>query len=699
MNQKMKNLKAVLSVVLSATMMLGGGSLRAAEPPPSEGAPNVQRTPPRLSFVDGTVSFWRPGAEDWAPAQINTPLAPGDALYAAEGSNLELQIGPRAYLRGSAGTQLNLENQEPNFLQFRVASGHVSFDLRSITAGHTIEIDTPNAVFTLEHTGYYRVDVDGETTTFATRRGGFAAMTPAGGQVMGVSPSEQVVVAGTDSPNVETYVAPEIDSWDRWNYERTDYLIDALSTRYVPPGVYGADALDHYGAWRVVGSYGPVWVPEGVAPTWAPYSTGRWIWDPSYGWTWVDAAPWGWAPYHYGRWVYVNDYWAWAPGPLVVAPVYAPGLVAFFGGGGLAASVGFGVPPVGWVALGWGEPCVPWWGSQGFVGRPWWGGWGGPHVVNNTVINNTTIVNANTINIYRNVGVRDAVVAVPRDRFGRGGTEAARLWNVDPNRLQPIHGAVPIKPSPAGLLPASGRGARPPESILQRQVVSTRPLHDPTADLRSVGVKPGSLPRAPEPRLVPAPGHTQSPLGSPRPPYGPSAAPERVRPSLPPRYQERSPQESASPREPGGVAGEASPRHQPPPLLTNTGPHPQGTRGELPHSPSSGSAVPQVAPPQVAPRVAPPEAQVHGGPPRAAPQHGQPPPAPAPRVQSSQPPARPLPGEPANRVYPGHGTSQPQRMEAPGRAPAPVPHGAAPAPHGGGAAGGERAPARQYGAR
>src|SRR5262249_41105155 len=83
---------------------------------------------------------------------------------------------------------------------------------------------------------------------------------------------------------------------------------------------------------------------------------------------WVDTEPWGWAPFHYGRWVFVDGYWAWAPGPIIVRPAYAPALVAFFAGvsGRLA-----------WVALGWGEPCVPWWGPPRFVGAPWWGGGGG----------------------------------------------------------------------------------------------------------------------------------------------------------------------------------------------------------------------------------------------------------------------------------------------------------------------------------
>ena len=56
------------------------------------------------------------------------------------------------------------------------------------------------------------------------------------------------------------------------------------------------------------------------------------MWDPYFGWTWVDSAPWGWAPYHYGRWVFVSGLWAWAPGRVVVRPVYAPALVAFLGG-------------------------------------------------------------------------------------------------------------------------------------------------------------------------------------------------------------------------------------------------------------------------------------------------------------------------------------------------------------------------------
>ena len=124
------------------------------------------------------------------------------------------------------------------------------------------------------------------------------------------------------------FVRDELDAWDRWNYARTDALLDAVSARYVAAGVYGVDDLDHHGTWRVVPTYGAVWVPDSVPTGWVPYSTGRWILDPFYGWTWVDTAPWGWAPFHHGRWVHVDRVWAWAPGPIVARPVFAPALVA-----------------------------------------------------------------------------------------------------------------------------------------------------------------------------------------------------------------------------------------------------------------------------------------------------------------------------------------------------------------------------------
>lgn len=38
---------------------------------PEQQADAIGRTPPRLSLVDGQVSYWRTGAKDWVQAQVN----------------------------------------------------------------------------------------------------------------------------------------------------------------------------------------------------------------------------------------------------------------------------------------------------------------------------------------------------------------------------------------------------------------------------------------------------------------------------------------------------------------------------------------------------------------------------------------------------------------------------------------------------
>ena len=98
----------ILILVLALLAGVGWAGQAIEAPDPQEDA--VGRTPPRLSFVDGQVSFWRPGAQEWTQAQINTPLAPGDQVYTGSPGNLELQIGGRAFVRGWANTNLGLEN-------------------------------------------------------------------------------------------------------------------------------------------------------------------------------------------------------------------------------------------------------------------------------------------------------------------------------------------------------------------------------------------------------------------------------------------------------------------------------------------------------------------------------------------------------------------------------------------------------------
>jgi hypothetical protein len=484
-----------LAAALSAGLFAAAGAVRAQE---DEGL-GFERTPPRLSFLDGEVSYLRPGAEDWTAAAVNTALAPGDELSTGAGANVEMQVGGRAFARAGENTQLALTSLEPDYLQLRVTSGHVSLDLRELKSGQTFEIDTPNAAFTIERSGYYRVGVDQTSTTFIGRRGGQATLTPAAGESLPIPSNQQVVITGDAAPQIETLAAPELDAWDRWNYARTEGQLDPASARYVSPGVYGTSDLDRYGDWRVVPTYGAIWVPRGVAAGWVPYSTGRWVYDPYYQWTWVDDAPWGWAPYHYGRWVHYSGYWGWAPGPIVAYPYYAPALVAFYGGG-FSVGVTFGYPYLGWVGLGWGEPLIPWWGPAYFRAYPHWVGWGGPRYFNHHAYHHHKVYDVHHLNYYRNAHVRGAIVAVDRDHFGRrwhdgrrwddsnrwderNRWDGGRRWNQgsrftrasgDRDSWRPLHDGPGVRPDRSSLVADARSGRRPAREDRQRSVVATR---------------------------------------------------------------------------------------------------------------------------------------------------------------------------------------------------------------------------------
>jgi len=406
-----------------------------------------------------------------------------------------------------------------------------------------------------------------------------------------------------------------------------------------------------------------------------PYSTGSWVYDPYYGWTWVDAAPWGWAPFHYGRWVSVGDYWGWAPGPLVVRPYYSPALVAFYGGPSFSVGFGFGGGNRSWVALGWGEPCVPWWGPRNFRGSPHWQGWGGPRVVNNVVINNTTVVNVNQIHGWSNAGHRGAVVGVPGDQFGRGRVKVQHDDAQRIAKLRPLNGDVDVKPRAASLAPSVDRGQRPPRGTFERTVVATRaPKRDVPADVKrtaaptrddsgGAAASPGRIfgrskqnvtrdeSDGSAARVVTAPKRGNAEVLRNRPPFGTqNDTVERAVPPKPPRFGD-SRQPSAG-RDERAVDMKPTTAEAPPRSRVQT-PAPALGRTREGQAPRAAAPAP--------PRGRPAESSAME--PRGRPAESR---ASDPRAREAAPP-RNLPGEPANRVFRGRNVEQP-RFEAPAQA-------------------------------
>lgn len=381
-------------------------------------------TPPRLAVAEGNVQFWRPGEDAWERAQLNAALAKGDAISAGDDATVELQIGPRDFARLRAGTLLTLVDHDPGLMHFQLASGTASFDLRGGRAGQLVRIDADTANIVVGGHGYYRIETREGETRLAVRNRGQATLTFADGRSRSIGAGEEIVVYGDGGVDVHAASAP--DSWDRWNDARSDYYAAAASNRYVPDDVYGAADLDQHGSWREDRTYGWIWMPA-VAVGWAPYSTGNWRWDPFYGWTWIDVAPWGWTTSHYGRWVHVGGAWCWAPGPRRARFVYAPALVAFYQiEGGMS-----------WVALGWGEPLVPWWGRPGFRGTAWYAGWGGPRVVVNV-----------ERHVHVNRHVHNGVIVVRDSEFGRHHVRGSSLPVAKFSQPRLVRGDHPIRIDP-----------------------------------------------------------------------------------------------------------------------------------------------------------------------------------------------------------------------------------------------------------
>ena len=126
--------RAGFSAALCAALLAAVAPARAED----DEALGFERTPPRLSFSDGEVSFLRPGADGLdAGAREHGARRGRRALHRHRARISSSRSGPRAFVRAGENTQLALASLEPDFLQLRVTAGHVSLDLRSLKAGQT----------------------------------------------------------------------------------------------------------------------------------------------------------------------------------------------------------------------------------------------------------------------------------------------------------------------------------------------------------------------------------------------------------------------------------------------------------------------------------------------------------------------------------------------------------------------------------
>ncbi len=572
-----------------------------------------------LNYVTGNVSMQPAGADDWSPAIVNRPFTTGDNLWADTDGRAELHLN-NAVLRIGPQSSLGFLNLDDHIAQIRFTQGEFVLRVHRFRQDQSFEVDTPNAAITILRGGEYRFNADPDSgTTWVVARRGQAQIT-GGGQVFTLNTGNSAQLSGADQLAINVQVAQPPDWFDAWSEDRDAHEAHLMSARYLPPDVIGYEELDSYGNWRDTPGYGAVWYPT-VDVGWAPYSVGHWAWVEPWGWTWIDDAPWGFAPSHYGRWGYFGGGWGWIPGPVAIvaggppmlAPVYAPALVAFIGGGGWGASLSFGGPAVGWVPLGPGEVYAPAYQVSPAYFRT-------VNVSSTTIVNTVNITNVyNNVYVNKNVNVTvnprfanmtapNAVTAMPQNAFASGRPVRQAGASVPGNQVGQIRNttmtvAPPVAPVRQALAPTAGTAPapRPPARTIAAPVVAKVAPPPPPAPFAAVPHSAGivtthaTAPGGFKGTVAPNPAALNVRVAPPArqvvPPVRPAPATPAYRPPAQP-----TPAPSTPAYRPPAQSGSApaTPAYRPPAQPT---PAPATPAYRPPAQPTPGPATPAYRPP------------------------------------------------------------------------------------------------------
>jgi hypothetical protein len=659
-NSRLLWIHALLVLVLM-TMALQRANAQDQDDPPGRVA--------RLGYMEGSVSFEPAGEQDWEEATPNRPMTTGDQLWADRDSRAEVQLGS-ASIHLSSNTGMSFLNLDDHTVQIQLTSGALNIRVRRLGNDDLFEIDTPNQAFSVYEPGTYRVDAseDGTYTVVRVREGDGEAT--GNGETFALHSGQQGTFSGTDRLYADVVDIGDPDDFDNWAYGRDRRWEGSRSARYLAPDVVGYEDLDDNGEWRPDPSYGNVWFPNRIDAGWAPYHEGHWAWISPWGWTWVDDEPWGYAPFHYGRWVTIGGRWGWVAGPVNVAPVYAPALVVFLGGGFGAGA------DVGWFPLGPREVYVPSYGvSREYMTRV---------NISNTTVNTTTITNVYNTTIvnksttitditYVNKTVPGAVTAVSRNTFTSAQPVARAAVRVTPQQLAvaPVAARVAVAPSQQSVMGShantANRVAAPPRAVAMRQVVAKAPPPPPPVPFaqqqKALDAHPGQPLGKQELRsLRPAATAVQAhPMVRVAPP-GKPATPNVARPGNQPNQPGNRP---------GGGTPSAPNRPQPNqpmpgnrPERTQPGTRPEQGRPETtrPVAPPERNDRPSQAQPPNRPETQPGNRPEQGRPeanrPVAPPERND-------RPSPAQPPNRPQPSQPAPRPQTPSVTERPQPQRTP----------------------------------
>ena len=298
------------------SLLLAIGFVLLAQPAKAQDYSNIRIV--RLSFVEGTVEYQRPG-QDWQDAGMNLPIQQGFALRTANGyaevefeDSLTLRLGTNATVEF---TGLALQNGgRVTRLTFPQGTAIISAKLKRTDA---LSVAAPNLNLNLPRDGRFRMDVS-PTESWVTVFHGKVAVESHTGASSLLSGGHTLHLGASGSGSPEIAGNPPQDDFDKWVSHREDALNSARSETSSVLGTSsyteGFADLYNYGVWSDIPGYGAGWMPYGVGAGWMPFVDGQWQFMGGLGWNWMSGESWGWLPYHFGSWVNAPGLgWAWLP--------------------------------------------------------------------------------------------------------------------------------------------------------------------------------------------------------------------------------------------------------------------------------------------------------------------------------------------------------------------------------------------------
>lgn len=360
--------------------------------------------PARVQFMTGDVLFRAEEDDEWLPASVNTPLYEGDTLWCPEGSKVEVQFAEGSIVRLDSGSQLNILDNEDDFIHLYLAKGRLYLSTAKTHTINSLQIDADDTTVLPAENTRLRLDMlSGSQEDVAVLKG--SAYVEGNGNRTRVHAGEHIALEEDRSELLPLNLP---DTWETWNRQRDLEQARLVSAdNYLPEELQSyAGELNANGTWVRVPEYGMVWQPSVVASAqWSPYTNGRWVWRGN-DYVWIPFDAWGWVPFHFGRWSTVTGHgWCWVP-PTRGDVYWGPGYVGWYRTG----------RHVGWTPLAPGEMYY----GHGRYGR---------HSMNvtNTTMNVTTIE-------YKNRHARGGMTIVEQKDFLKGKVI----------RSSPVKSSVPL---------------------------------------------------------------------------------------------------------------------------------------------------------------------------------------------------------------------------------------------------------------